>query len=345
MAIIIQTGDIVASSNVKKGSKYKYFDRSDSFKKIDTYCYDGEFVIVPSEGNLSVQYVNGKFSHHSKTYRISSSSNNIKYIQYYLLKNLNRLVANGSTVQRVNSDQWKELLLSINVTKKEQQEIIDIIAPVEDLFLKYSSLVRIDTVDNCKKDISDLIDIIEPLEKINNTYKKIISTIEKVESVLLHYSKSTDYKLTFIKGGLPDSDDGTTPFLNVAAANNNPNRYVSNPPNVFLGDVTLTLDGNCGLVNNALEGYNGYLYKVVSDDVNPWQVYYSLLTKMSQQVIKLNETGTTIKHATRAKKELKVFSFEYSDYLEQLFDIRIKLKLLSDNIKCLQNNTIKLLIK
>lgn len=61
-----------------------------------------------------------------------------------------------------------------------QKQIIDIIKPLEELFLKHSSLVRIDTVDNCKNDISNLIDIIAPIERCIHNVQKQINVLKKI---------------------------------------------------------------------------------------------------------------------------------------------------------------------
>ncbi len=191
----------------------------------------------------------------------------------------------------------------------------------------------------------EIIDIIEPFEEIIDHLKVISYKIEELEKKLMNFSSITDTPFSFIKGEHPSKESGETLFLNVAAANGNPNRYVKNSPNVFMGDVTVSLDGNCGLVNNTLEGFNGYLYKVKCADVQEWQIFYSLLTVHSQKLIKLNETGTTIKHASGAKKELKLFKFEHEAYLKSLFDFRISIYKLSKKSEKIRQNLIALLIK
>lgn len=191
----------------------------------------------------------------------------------------------------------------------------------------------------------EIIEIIKPLESAINCLKNTLKLIEIIDEKLMYFNQETNVTFNYTKGSLPNDKSGRILFLNVAAANGNPNRYVSNNANIKLGDVTLSLDGNCGIVNNTLVGFNGYLYKVDCDDYDNWQVYYSLKTQESKRIIKLNETGTTIKHATNAKKALKLRIFEYSRYLEILFDARITLK---ENLNYLNNQkdrVIKLLIK
>ena len=71
--------------------------------------------------------------------------------------------------------------------------------------------------------------------------------------------------------------------------------------NVNEGDVIWSLDGNKGFVNSFLKGINGYGYKITSDKYENYQLYYSLLTRIKQNIIKQNSHGTTIMHATKAK--------------------------------------------
>ena len=66
----------------------------------------------------------------------------------------------------------------------EQEKIIEIIKPAENLFLKYPNLVRIDSVENCEKDIKDLIEIIKPFEdllvKLNMLKMNILNIISNI---------------------------------------------------------------------------------------------------------------------------------------------------------------------
>ena len=121
MAINGWTGNIKSTSSIKIGP-YKYFDRSSISKLIDNYKYEGEFVIVPSEGNLSFQYVNEKFSHHQKTYRLRSDKLLTKYLFYFLIKNTNKIksLGNGTTVTRYNLSIYNELV-EPNINKITQQ--------------------------------------------------------------------------------------------------------------------------------------------------------------------------------------------------------------------------------
>jgi len=66
---------------------------------------------------------------------------------------------------------------------EQQQKIIDIIAPKEELFLKFSNTIRIDNFEHTKNDLKNLIDIIEPVECLLNQ-------VIKVRNKLLNFIKN-----------------------------------------------------------------------------------------------------------------------------------------------------------
>jgi|GEM_PF-2196437 len=151
---------------------------------------------------------------------------------------------------------------------KIQNQIIDIIKQDEKLFLRHSNCVRIDTLKNVQTDMKNLIDIIKPIEDMKNSLMKQLNCLSKYSELILNqYSilEKMNKNCIFVKGNSVNNfSEGKTLFLNVAAANGNPNKYCENKANIFPKDITLSLDGNTGLVNNNLLGFNGYLYKVAS---------------------------------------------------------------------------------
>ena len=101
----IKNGNIISTSSTKVGM-YTYFDRSREIKLIDTWKNNGEYLIFPSECNFYVNYFNGKFSHHSKTYRMRIENHSMKFI-YYLItfksKNIEK-ISYGSSVKRFSKN-------------------------------------------------------------------------------------------------------------------------------------------------------------------------------------------------------------------------------------------------
>ncbi len=150
--------------------------------------YHSEYKINFSEGVITgrsgtigeVHFVEGPFWPHNTTLYVSDfKGNSPKYI-YYLLKQLDlKKFSTGTGVPTLNRNHLNYVTVYLP-SLKVQREIIDIIAPVEDLFLKYSNLVRIDTVENCNKDVCDLIDIIAPIERCIHNVQKQINVLKKI---------------------------------------------------------------------------------------------------------------------------------------------------------------------
>ncbi|MGL5268675.1 MAG: restriction endonuclease subunit S [Spiroplasma sp.] len=218
-----------------------------------------------------------------------------KYIFYWLSKNP-FMATQGATIKRLYNSNIEHTYIFVP-SLKEQQKIID---------------------------------IIEPLEELKNNLNKQLELFSKYsEFIMTEYNilEKMNKRCQFLKGeSVANFSKGQTLFLNVAAANGNSNKYCDNTPNVFPKDVTLSLDGNTGLVNNNLLGFNGYLYKLKSEVIPNWQIYYSLKNKINQKVIKLNEIGTTIKHSSNSKKELLLLDFKQKNILEKIFYFEINLK-------------------
>ncbi len=106
-----------------------------------------------------------------------------KYLIYYMNSNLKlfQSFAEGSIIKIISLDVLSNLKLNIP-SINEQKQIIDIIEPKEELFIKYSNTIRIDTFKNCEKDLNEIIDIIEPIERI---IKNIILQNEKIDQTIL----------------------------------------------------------------------------------------------------------------------------------------------------------------
>ncbi|MCL8209774.1 restriction endonuclease subunit S [Spiroplasma attinicola] len=334
--------------------EFIFFDRSKEIKKSDKFLFDGEYIIVPGEGDFTPKYFNGKFDLHQRTYAIKSNNTNKllnKYLYYFLIKYSNNFkkYSVGSTVPSLRISSFNWVINNKFVSLEIQNQIIDIIKQDEKLFLRHSNCVRIDTSESVQVDMKNLIDIIKPIEDMKDRLMKQLSCLSKYSELILNqYSilEKMNKNCIFVKGNSVNNfSEGKTLFLNVAAANGNPNKYCENEANIFPKDITLSLDGNTGLVNNNLLGFNGYLYKVASKVIPNWQIYYSLKHKVNQNIIKLNETGTTIKHSNNSRKELLLLIFKQREILQNLFDLEVNLKQQIDLLDKQIKKTIELLIK
>ncbi|ACI60134.1 restriction-modification enzyme subunit s3b [Ureaplasma urealyticum serovar 10 str. ATCC 33699] len=192
------------------------------FGYINYYMYEGGHITISMNGNAGcVFYQKDKFSANSDVLVLSNIDNKIsnnKFIFYWLKKHENtkiKSLCKGTTRLRLSNDDV--LNLEINLPPiEEQNAIISIIEPHEKLFIKYSNLVDISSVENTKKDVDNLISIIEPIERIIKNLKAIKYKLETIMNnffvvfyLFNNEENSNKYKLRNIgkfKGGISTLD-------------------------------------------------------------------------------------------------------------------------------------------
>ena len=77
----IKTGKLDANASSKNGY-YPFFTCSIEPRRIDTYSYDCECVLVTGNGDLNVKYYNGKFDAYQRTYIIESQNKDVLSVPY-----------------------------------------------------------------------------------------------------------------------------------------------------------------------------------------------------------------------------------------------------------------------
>lgn len=86
----IGTGSSNGNEATDKG-KYPLYVRSKIVKRIDTFEFDEEAIIIPGEGGIGeiFHYINGKYALHQRAYRIHLKNNEIstKFLCYYMMSN------------------------------------------------------------------------------------------------------------------------------------------------------------------------------------------------------------------------------------------------------------------
>ncbi|EDU19346.1 restriction modification enzyme subunit s2a [Ureaplasma parvum serovar 6 str. ATCC 27818] len=154
---------------------------------INTYDYEKDKITMSSDGENAGttfwQEKNFSLTNHALVFIMNKL---IKYNYKYLFLTLKKheskikdLIISGSTRPGVSLN----LLKSINIklpSIEEQDAIISIIEPIEKLFVKYSNLVDISSVENVKRDIDNLISIIKPLDVLENKINKLKITLKKL---------------------------------------------------------------------------------------------------------------------------------------------------------------------
>ncbi|MCL8212264.1 hypothetical protein LD125_00470 [Mesoplasma sp. JKS002658] len=360
MAIIgIQTGNSNTEDAQEKGI-YPLFDRSQVIKRSNKYLFDGEYVIVAGEGNFKPKYYNGKFDLHQRAYCIKSTDTtklSNKYLYYLILKNY-QIFNNysvGSTVPslRLSSFNW---INKISFPAfEEQQKIIDIIAPKEELFLKFSNTIRVDNFEHTKNDLKNLIDIIEPIEKlidsINFAKKKTISLISKMGELSLLASKNIEsikfdkQKEKYIESGNYVSTGNIGDFNNLIEKFE---QLSSNPTRARLKFKKDTLyisklDGEKKILylnkDRDLVLSNG-MWGIEGNEDSKYSLYAFLLSNTFYEEKTLKSTGTTMRglNDNTLKQIINYYSitkkhnwlvkkyFVYLSFLTELLEVFYKIK-------------------
>ena len=280
---------ISAGKNIK--GYYQDWNRQKGIPSISSSGANAGFITIPNENYFAADC----FSVYSKDEQKIKQ----KYLNLILLKTQN-LIFNfqrGSGQPHVYPKDISEIRSYIPLLK-EQQKIIDIIEPLEILSTK---------IEATKKMIISLLKMIA-----NNK-------VEKTNELLINH-------LTFEKGknGPKEFESSGTPFLDVRTLNTRiPSKFVKDQPNTFKGDILLSLDATVGLVDWFIEGFNGYLYNLKSDHLTKVEILLNVLNDNNKKIIEMNATGSTIKHASKAKKEMLYFKLhhEWKNITNTLFKL------------------------
>ena len=111
-------------------------------------------ILMTILGNFYFMYCLSNYAYNQQVALIKLKSNVLlsRYLYYLLLKNKKQFDMNsiGTTVKHLNKKIITNTKLKV-IDIKTQQQIIDIIKPKENLFIKYKDLVNIESLDEFKK--------------------------------------------------------------------------------------------------------------------------------------------------------------------------------------------------
>ena len=154
----IKTGSQDTINRVDDG-QYPFFVRSPKVERINSYCYDGEAILMAGDGvgagRVFHHYI-GKFDCHQRVYYLHEFRGiNTRYLYHFLSYNLYKLIDAGSaksTVDSVRLPMQTNFVITIP-SKKEQREIVSYI-------------------DKKGQEIDSLIEIKQQKAEELKTYKK-----------------------------------------------------------------------------------------------------------------------------------------------------------------------------
>ncbi len=166
--IDIKTGKKNANEKEEDG-QYPFFTCSEESYAINSYAFDGEYVLLAGNGEFNVKYYNGKFDAYQRTYVIQSKDESVllnKYL-YYILKD--------------KISYFKEISQGSVVKYIKLSDIQDLKIPVPDIDTQLSYINRLDNQHNLSNNIK---------QTLNDFYK---NNIDK--------SLFAKYKNDFVKLG------------------------------------------------------------------------------------------------------------------------------------------------
>lgn len=138
MVVEIGTGSSNGNEATDSG-KYPLYVRSKIVKRIDTFEFDEEAIIIPGEGGIGeiFHYINGKYALHQRAYRIKVISSEIstKFLCYYMMSNFKEFIlqkAVNATVISIRKPMIAKFPIPIPPLPI-QQEIVTILDAFTDL--------------------------------------------------------------------------------------------------------------------------------------------------------------------------------------------------------------------
>lgn len=142
------TGKLDSNAAVE-GGQYPFFTCAQTAAAIDTFAYDGEYVLLGgnnANGNFPVFYYKGKFNAYQRTYLIQPTSDNVdtKYLYYAVQLKLNQMRSNASGT--ATKFLTKPILDNINIEYRridEQRCISSILSAYDDLIENNNRRIKI----------------------------------------------------------------------------------------------------------------------------------------------------------------------------------------------------------
>lgn len=128
---LIKNGRKDRKNAVEEGA-YRFFTRSSTPMRIDSYSFEGEAIVCPGEGNIgAIHYVNEKFDAHQRTYVLQTQDSNVsaKFVYYFMAEywgQANSGMQSGSTVSSIRMANFSKFQIPIPPLPI-QQEIVNIL--------------------------------------------------------------------------------------------------------------------------------------------------------------------------------------------------------------------------
>ena len=145
-------------AHIKTGSKnnedkdengqYPLFVRSAIVERINSYCYDGEAILVPGEGGIEsvFHYINGRFDCHQRVYMINRFMDDVcgKLVYYCMVLQFGSHALKNTvkaTVDSLRLPTFKNFSFLISKDVSEQRAIAEVLSDVDGLLNALEALI------------------------------------------------------------------------------------------------------------------------------------------------------------------------------------------------------------
>ena len=242
-----------------ENGKYPFYVRSKNIKKINTYLFNEEAIVIPGEGDIGeiFHYIKGKYGLHQRAYRIHITVDNIntKFIYYYMYANFKKFIikkAVSATVSSIRKPMIEKFLIPIPPLEI-QEKIVEKLDKMTEYVTELTSELTSELISR-KKQYSFYRD-------------KLLSFEDEVYQV--EWKKLGDVgKVSMCKRILKNqtSDDGEIPFYKIGTFGKVATSYISRE--LFeeyklrfsypkLGDILISASGTIGrtVVFNGEDSY------------------------------------------------------------------------------------------
>lgn len=140
----IKTGKLDANASIE-GGQYPFFTCSKTSLRIDSYSFDGEYVLVAGNGDLNVKHYSGKFDAYQRTYAIKANEKMLssRYLFYFLSKYVEVLrdLAIGGVIKYIKLNNLTDAKIPLPPLIK-QQKIVSILDAADSLRQKDQQLIK-----------------------------------------------------------------------------------------------------------------------------------------------------------------------------------------------------------
>jgi len=135
----ITTGKLNANAQEENGI-YPFFTCARAISRINSYAFDGEYVLVAGNGELNVKHYSGQFNAYQRTYVLKTNDSSIlsnKFLYYFLDNHLEILRKNaiGGVIKYIKLEHLTKIIIDIP-TLEEQNRIVTILDKIEAIAYK-----------------------------------------------------------------------------------------------------------------------------------------------------------------------------------------------------------------